>query len=86
MGNAPELLSPAPEIGEIEIVASKVNVAGEGKTAGLANGLKVLIHAKPGQALVVREFLYVSHDSNLIEPWVGSNLIEMRICRMPCRL
>ncbi|KAF8632401.1 hypothetical protein AX17_004842 [Amanita inopinata Kibby_2008] len=56
--NSPLLLSERPEIGQVNILASKeMKVGGEGLTAGLAVGLQVLLLAKHDQVPAVREFL-----------------------------
>jgi hypothetical protein len=64
MQNAPVLLSGAPEINEIEVLASKVDTSvaagAKGKTAGLSVGLRVVFEAKPEMVGAVREFLVVS--------------------------
>ncbi|KAF8152383.1 hypothetical protein B0H34DRAFT_114875 [Crassisporium funariophilum] len=60
MANAPKLLSPAPEIGQVEVLASKVVKVGDTKTAGLSVGLRVLFTAKPEKVQAVKEFLIVS--------------------------
>ncbi|KAF8951614.1 hypothetical protein BDZ97DRAFT_1909847 [Flammula alnicola] len=57
MANAPKLLSPAPEIGELEVLASKVKASGGGKTGGLSLGLRVIIEAKPEKVQTVKDFL-----------------------------
>lgn len=58
---AEELLSSAPDIGAISVLASKVQAvkSGEGVKAGLVNGLRVLITAKPSKVDAVRQFLIV---------------------------
>ncbi|KAF8957603.1 hypothetical protein BDZ97DRAFT_1924482 [Flammula alnicola] len=57
MANAPKLLSPAPEIGELEVLASKVKASGGGKTGGLSLGLRVIIEAKSEKVQTVKDFL-----------------------------
>lgn len=65
MANAPNLLSQPPEIGEVDILASIVDLkkgaGGEGRTAGLSVGLRVLFEAKEDKIQTVKEFLIVSH-------------------------
>ena len=64
MANAPKLLSQPPEIGEVDILASIVDLkkgaGGEGRTAGLSVGLRVLFEAKEDKIQTVKEFLIVS--------------------------
>ncbi|TFK35172.1 hypothetical protein BDQ12DRAFT_635406 [Crucibulum laeve] len=57
MAKAPKLLSPAPEIGQVEVLASKVKSSSDGKTAGLSVGLRVLIEAKPEKTQALKDFL-----------------------------
>jgi len=59
MQSAPQLLSEGPQIGQAAVLASKVH-GGQGKTAGLGVGLRVLITAKPDKVDAVRDFLVVS--------------------------
>ncbi|KAJ7598039.1 hypothetical protein C8J56DRAFT_883339 [Mycena floridula] len=57
MANADTLLSSPPDIGSIDILASKVVSGAAGLTAGLVNGIRVLIQAKPEKVDAVRQFL-----------------------------
>lgn len=60
--NAPELLSPAPAIGQAEVLASVVRStehAPGDKTAGLSVGVRVLMTAKADKVQAVRDFLIV---------------------------
>ncbi|KAF8808820.1 hypothetical protein BYT27DRAFT_7188294 [Phlegmacium glaucopus] len=56
--NAARLLAPEPvDIGQVEVLASKVEKVASTKTAGLSLGLRVLIEAKPEKVQTVRDFL-----------------------------
>jgi len=59
MENAPTLLIGGPKLEEIvcEILAHKVNKAGEGVKSGLTTGLRALFTAKPEKKEVVKKFL-----------------------------
>jgi quinol monooxygenase YgiN len=77
MQNAPVLLGGAPEINEIEVLASKVDTSvaagAKGKTAGLSVGLRVVFEAKPEMVGAVREFLVgalpLVHDEPFTPVW-----------------
>ncbi|KAF8176960.1 hypothetical protein BJ912DRAFT_986509 [Pholiota molesta] len=70
MANAAALLDGAPEIGEVDVLASVVRAAGAGagRTAGLSVGLRVLFEAKEGKADVVSELLVGARKLILEEP------------------
>jgi len=59
MENAPRLLIGGPKLEEIvsEVLAHKVNKAGEGLKSGLTTGIRALFTAKPEKKEVVRKFL-----------------------------
>ncbi|KII90457.1 hypothetical protein PLICRDRAFT_533074 [Plicaturopsis crispa FD-325 SS-3] len=60
MAKAPSLLSPAPQIDEVAVLASKVkSVVSKEKNAGLRVGLTVLLTAKPKQVEAVKDLLTV---------------------------
>ncbi|KAJ6576719.1 hypothetical protein DFH09DRAFT_366412 [Mycena vulgaris] len=57
MANAATLLSVGPEIAQPTVLANKVVGGNKSKTAGLGNGLRVLLTAKPDKVQAVKEFL-----------------------------
>ncbi|KAF9476282.1 hypothetical protein BDN70DRAFT_882664 [Pholiota conissans] len=68
MANAPVLLDGAPQIGEVEILASIVRPTGAGRTVGLSVGQRVLFEAKEGKVDTVKEFLASARPLVLDEP------------------
>ncbi|KAJ3886902.1 hypothetical protein GG344DRAFT_56615, partial [Lentinula edodes] len=63
MDNASSLLDVSPEIAQLDVLVSLVRPnkgSGEGTTAGVTKGLRVLFTAKPDKVDAVRDFLKVS--------------------------
>lgn len=78
MQNAPVLLDGAPEIGEVDVLASVVRAPGAGRTAGLSVGVRVLLEAKEGKGDVVSAFLVVSSQAHWA--WCSRALVERKRC------
>lgn len=57
----------APEIGQLNVLASVVRPISGGNNAGVTKGLRVLIHAKPEKVGAVRDFLKVSYIRRLVD-------------------
>ncbi|KAJ7707497.1 hypothetical protein B0H17DRAFT_1032885 [Mycena rosella] len=57
MANAPALLAAGPEIAQPNVLANKVVEGDKSRTAGLGNGLRVMLTAKPEKVQAVKEFL-----------------------------
>lgn len=76
MDNASSLLDVSPEIAQLDVLVGLVRPnkgSGEGTTAGVTKGLRVLFTAKPDKVDAVRDFLKVSHY-NWAECWRDSHM------------